>query len=196
MAQNITIAGVQYPDVPAIQVPKTGSGTATFVDTSDADAVAADIALNKTAYVNGIKIVGTSEGGGGTSYMETLWTNASVSSSFSAQEVTLSDSANNYDYLLIDYIFSTSAQDHATQLVAVTDLAVVGREYSLRINAATYNRTGARNFRFVYSGSTINYTKLYFDGASYNTSSNNGYAIPYRIIGIKLTIPSASGVSF
>ena len=124
--------------------------------------------------------------GGGGGSMDELWTNSSLSSSFSAKEITLSGSASSYDFLLIDYIFSTSAQDHATLMVAVADLAVVGREYSLRINAATYNRTGARNFRFVYSGSTINYTKLYFAGASYNTSSNNGYVIPYKIYGIKL----------
>lgn len=128
------------------------------------------------------------QGGGGGS-MDTLWTNTSPSSSFSAKEININDhdvGADVYDFLLIDYIFSTSAQDHSTLLVAVSDLAVTGREYSLRINAASYNRTGARNFRFVYSGTTINYAKLYFAGASYNTSSNNGYVIPYKIYGIKL----------
>jgi len=32
MAQNITIAGASYPNVPAIEVPKTGGGTARFLD--------------------------------------------------------------------------------------------------------------------------------------------------------------------
>ena len=32
MAQNITLLGGSYTDVPAVTLPKTGGGTATFVD--------------------------------------------------------------------------------------------------------------------------------------------------------------------
>lgn len=63
MAKNITIAGADYPSVPSIIAPITGGGTATFVETSDADATAADIASGKTAYVNGSLITGTASGG-------------------------------------------------------------------------------------------------------------------------------------
>ena len=35
MAQNITLMGANYPDVPAVDLPKTGGGTARFVDLNE-----------------------------------------------------------------------------------------------------------------------------------------------------------------
>lgn len=68
MAQNITLLGASYPAVPAVQLPKTGGGTALFTDVTDTTAAAADVASGKYFYnANGVRTQGTNSGGGGTS---------------------------------------------------------------------------------------------------------------------------------
>ena len=65
MAQNITLLGATYSDVPSVLLPKQGGGQARFDDTTIASnaAAAADIANGKLAYVNGSLVTGTSSGG-------------------------------------------------------------------------------------------------------------------------------------
>lgn len=50
MAQNVIINGVTYQNVPEVDIPKAGGGSAKFFDTADADIVAADIPVGKTGY--------------------------------------------------------------------------------------------------------------------------------------------------
>lgn len=60
MAQNVTINGTTYNAVPAVQIPKSGGGTATFTDVSDTTAVAADVNSGKYIYLaNGSKVQGS-----------------------------------------------------------------------------------------------------------------------------------------
>lgn len=66
MAQNITLLGASYSDVPAVKLPKTGGGNATFTDVTDTTAVASDVATGKYFYLSdGSRVQGTSSGGGG-----------------------------------------------------------------------------------------------------------------------------------
>lgn len=50
MAQNVIINGVTYQNVPEVNIPKSGGGTAKFYDTAGADLSAADLLTGKTAY--------------------------------------------------------------------------------------------------------------------------------------------------
>lgn len=60
MAQNVVINGVTYSNVPKVEIPKSGSGTAVFTDTSDATLNdAGKLPLGVTAYANDVKYTGT-----------------------------------------------------------------------------------------------------------------------------------------
>lgn len=68
MAQNITLLGASYSAVPAVTLPKTGGGTASFTDVTDTTAAAADVASGKYFYTaSGVRTQGTNSGGGGSS---------------------------------------------------------------------------------------------------------------------------------
>lgn len=60
MAQNVVINGVTYQNVPSVEIPKSGGGTAEFYDTSDATlASGGAMLLGDTAYADGVKYTGT-----------------------------------------------------------------------------------------------------------------------------------------
>ena len=68
MSQSITLWGSSYTQVPAIDVPKTGGGTARFTDVTDTTASASDVSTGKYFYTaDGTRTAGTNSGGGGES---------------------------------------------------------------------------------------------------------------------------------
>ena len=66
MAQNVVINGVTYAEVPEVDIPKSGGGTAKFYDTASADAQAANILVGKKAYGASGEITGTMPNNGAT----------------------------------------------------------------------------------------------------------------------------------
>ena len=101
MAQNITLMGASYSAVPAVTLPKTGGGTASFTDVTDTTAAASDVASGKYFYTaSGVRTEGTASGGGGTSknaqvVQGTTRTNSSTLTAIGA-ELTVSK-AGKYD---------------------------------------------------------------------------------------------------
>lgn len=70
MAQSVSLWGATYSDVPAIEVPKSGGGMASFTDVTDTTAIASDVLSGKYFYTAaGEKTLGTGTGGSGDGYV-------------------------------------------------------------------------------------------------------------------------------
>lgn len=66
MAQNVIINGVTYQNVPEVDIPLSGGGTAKFLDTSGADITAADVLTGKTGYGSSGAVNGSMPNNGAT----------------------------------------------------------------------------------------------------------------------------------
>lgn len=67
-ARNIALLNATYNAVPAVQLPISGGGTATFTEITDTTAEAADVSNTKYFYTAaGVRTQGTNSGGGGSS---------------------------------------------------------------------------------------------------------------------------------
>lgn len=105
MAQNITLMGASYSAVPSVLLPKTGGGTASFVDVTDTTASAADVASGKYFYAaDGTRTLGTASGGGGSSFellsSSELTVKTTSTSAASAGTVALGSSAYTKDKII------------------------------------------------------------------------------------------------
>ena len=67
MAQNCVINGITYSNVPEVDIPKSGGGTAKFYDTSGSSAGAGDILTGKKAFGASGEINGSMASNGDTS---------------------------------------------------------------------------------------------------------------------------------
>lgn len=66
MAQSVIINGVTYANVPEVDIPKSGGGTAKFYDTAGATAAAGDILTGKTAFGGSGSVSGSMANNGAT----------------------------------------------------------------------------------------------------------------------------------
>lgn len=63
---NVIINSISYQNVPEVDIPKVGGGTAKFYDTSDADVAASNVLSGKTAYGANGSISGSMANNGST----------------------------------------------------------------------------------------------------------------------------------
>ena len=67
MAQNVIINSVTYQNVPEVDIPKSGGGTAKFYDTTGADFAAGDLLSGKSAFGASGSVNGSMANNGSTS---------------------------------------------------------------------------------------------------------------------------------
>jgi len=95
MAQNVVINGVTYSNVPKVQIPKSGGGTAEFVDTSDATLDSGNKMLSGvTSYANGTKYTGSITSKSATTYTPTTSDQTIASGQYLSGTQTIKGDAN------------------------------------------------------------------------------------------------------
>ena len=209
MAQNITLLGASYSDVPAVTLPKTGGGTARFTDVTPTTATDTDVASGKIYFKSdGSQSTGTASGGGGsgltllkTYSMGTLST-SSTSASDTGKSTTLTG-FNDYDVLVVDVsVDSTTNGRHTStvSMVYLTGTSAVTTKNTYTVGSNKWNSklsssgTGStRQSTSAYgiyvnsasvSSSTMTLT-FYYRYNSNNTGTING-TYTARIYGLKL----------
>lgn len=100
------------------------------------------------------------------------WENNSPTSSFTARTVSLNGYEGEFDAVEIYYRHNTTDD----RVYCVT--GDVGTKVPLNVQGMENNRTGGRI-------ATVNSNGIAFGAASYNTNSNNAYAIPIKVVGVK-----------
>lgn len=124
---------------------------------------------------------------GGSLNPTTLWTNSSPSSSFAAQDVTVS-SMSSYFMIEVEFQFKTSISSPVPKSAATLSYlqtTSTGKSTVACVGGLT-DSAGANYWRFWHY---VNSTTLHFDGGKYNAggsvSTANSALIPVRVIGYK-----------
>lgn len=177
MAQNITLLGANYSAVPAVQLPKTGGGTAKFTDVTDTTAAASDVATGKYFYTaNGTRTAGTNSGGGGGASNFVTGTFTTPNSTSTNATVTVPYSGTGYPIALIIYVeggmYNSDVSGWYNSLVryAVGQFCITKSKATV---APSYTGSGTANggsVQVMYKNSTSNATS-YSSTRSANTSN-------------------------
>lgn len=89
-ARNINLLNAVYSNVPAVQLPIDGGGTASFTEISDTTAAASDVASGKYFYTAaGVRTQGTNSGGGGKNIQYSFGRSETNQTTYTATEISI-----------------------------------------------------------------------------------------------------------
>ena len=181
-ARTISLLNATYSDVPQVQLPISGGGTATFTEITDTTAAAGDVASGKYFYTSaGIKTQGTASGGGGSDHLtkiatKSLGTISTSSTSAADTGQTLAVTATDYkDYDMLIAICHTSTHTNGRH-VATVRLINFSATSTLTTKTATQVATSTQHWKLNSSGTlqmrsgTTAYG-VYVNAATLDTSS-------------------------
>lgn len=152
MAQDVTIAGASYEDVPGIEVPKTGGGTSSFFDVSDTTATAADVAQGKTFHLaSGAAAVGTASGGSGVS----VFYGTCATAAATAAKVVVCEEFTSADLVagtVVNVKFTNAQTYNGAPTLNVQSTGAKNIKRVDTTNAARYEWLAGEVLQFVYDG--------------------------------------------
>ena len=183
MAKNITLMGASYSNVPAVQLPQTGGGTARFDDASVTTATASDVASGKVFLAaDGTITTGTNSGGGASNFVTGTFTTGSTSSANETVDVPYSGSG--YPLMLVIYVEGGCYNSAVSGWYNSMTRYAVGQFCITKGNASTapsYSTSGNANYgtvQLLFKNSTTSATSYSSTRSatanSYSSSNANG----------------------
>ena len=187
MAQNITLMGANYSAVPAVNLPKTGGGTAKFTDVSPTTAEDSDVASGKIYFKSdGTQSTGTSSGGGGTGIATLLKTvslgtmsTSGTSAADSGKSVSVTG-INGYDALIVETAVDSITNNRhmaTTKWIALAGTTAAGTVSGATIGNATWNAKISSSAVKTTRASTTAYG-IYPNSCTITTASNGTATMP------------------
>lgn len=152
---TISLLGATYSNVPAVELPVSGGGTASFTDVTDTTATASDVLAGKYFYLaDGTFTEGTGTGGGGGSSMQ-----VGTVTAYSTNEFTLT--------------FAVSGEPTSFSMV---NTSTINTSSAVVVASAVYDGTSTHGQGITNTSNAITYLGSGYLSYSYNNGAVTVYA--------------------
>lgn len=175
---DITIWGGRYSDAKGVDLPKTGGGTARFMDTSPTTAIASDVASGKIFFLaDGTQSTGTSSGGGASNIVQGTFTTSATRAS--TMTVAVPYTGSGYPIAAMVFIaggaYNNAASGNTDWYNAISryDVGLWYMTKARQTTAPTYTTGTADNYgctAYIYKSSTTSAT-TYARSSAMNTNT-------------------------